>query len=56
MPSNGIHVVHSTKVQLVRNDDGSLYVHVDEPEGVPVHEVVGVLDLAKDGLLKKYPG
>lgn len=55
MPSQTINVVHRTSVELRRDADGNLSVYVDEPEGVPLHEVVGVLELAKDGLLKQYP-
>lgn len=55
MPSQTINVVHRTSVELRRDADGNLSVYVNEPEGVPLHEVIGVLELAVERLLSEHP-
>ena len=53
---NSVHVVHRTTVELRKDPEGNLSVYVDEPEGVPLFELVGLLEMAKASLVEHYSG
>lgn len=47
--------IHRIVVELVENDFGDQDIKVDDGDGARLHELIGVLELAKDCLLKAHP-